>query len=279
MIATKLAEYTVTESGFAADLGMEKFMDIKCRVSGLVPDAVVVVASIRALKSHSGKFRVAPGRPLDKRLTSEDLESLEEGCVNLDKQIENVKRFGVPAVVAINRFTTDTPAEIELVVKRAKASGAFDAVVSEVWAKGGEGGADLARAVVRAAQEKSDFRFLYDAKAPIKKKIEAIAREIYGADGVEYAPVATKKIKKFTEQGYGGLPICMAKTHLSLSHDPALKGRPTGFTVPVRDVRVSAGAGFVYPLCGEMTTIAGLPTTPAGESVDIDENGEIVGLF
>ena len=279
LIATKLAEYTVTESGFAADLGMEKFFNIKCRVSGLVPDAVVVVASIRALKAHSGKFRVAPGRPLDKRLTTEDLKSLEEGCSNLDKQIENVKLFGIPAVVAINRFTTDTPAEIELVRKRAKAAGAFDAVMSDVWANGGAGGADLAKAVVAATKEKPNFRFLYEDKASIKEKIETIAKSVYGAKGVEYTAVADAKIKRFTEMGFANLPICMAKTHLSLSHDPTVKGRPTGFTVPIRDVRVSAGAGFVYPLCGEMTTIAGLPSRPAGENVDIDENGEIVGLF
>jgi len=278
-IATRLAEYTVTESGFAADLGMEKFFDIKCRASGLVPNAVVVVASVRALKAHSGHFKVAPGRPLDPRLTNEDLKSLEAGCVNLEKQIENVGLFGVPAVVAINRFTTDTEAELALVKEKAKASGARAAVVSEVWARGGAGGAELAEAVVEAAQSKSRFRFLYDLDMPIKAKIELIAKKVYGAAGVDFLPLAAQKIKKFAEQGYGGLPVCMAKTHLSLSHDPTVKGRPTGFTVPVRDVRVSAGAGFIYPICGEITTIAGLPTHPAGEAVDIDERGEIVGLF
>jgi len=279
LMATRLAEYTVTESGFGADLGMEKFFNIKCRTSGLVPDVVVLVASIRALKAHSGRFKVAPGRPLDKRLNKEDLDALAAGCGNLEKQIENAKLFGIPAVVAVNRFTTDTDAEIEFVRKRAKAAGAEDAVTSEVWAKGGAGGADLARAVVAAAEKPSDFRFLYDAKLPIEEKIEIIAKKIYGAKGVDFAPLAKQKIKRFTDQGYGALPICMAKTHLSLSHDPALKGRPTGFVVPVRDVRVSAGAGFVYPLCGEMTTIAGLPSEPAGEVVDINEKGEVVGLF
>jgi formate--tetrahydrofolate ligase len=279
MISTRLAEYTVTESGFAADLGMEKFFDIKCRTSRLIPNVVVVVASVRALKAHSGRFKVAPGRPLDPRLTAEDLDALAAGCGNLEKQIENVGLFGVPAVVAVNRFTTDTPAELELVRMRAKKAGARDAVTSEVWAKGGAGGAALAEAVVKAAEAKSSFRFVYELNASIKKKIETIAREVYGAAGVEFSPVASQKIRKFTEQGYADLPICMAKTHLSLSHDPSLKGRPTGFTVPVRDVRVSAGAGFIYPICGEITTIAGLPTHPAGEAVDINEAGDVVGLF
>lgn len=278
-ISTRLAEYTVTESGFAADLGMEKFFDIKCRVSGLVPNVVVVVASVRALKAHSGKFKVAPGRPLDPRLTNEDLESLAAGMGNLEKQIENVAQFGIPAVIAINRFTSDTDREVALVIDRAKKAGASDAILSEVWAKGGAGGAELARAVVKAAEKPANFKFLYDLKSPITEKIETIAKKIYGAKGVDFSPLATAKIKKFTEQGYGDLPICMAKTHLSLSHDPALKGRPTGFMVPVKDVRCSAGAGFIYPICGEITTIAGLPTHPAGEDVDINDKGEIVGLF
>jgi formate--tetrahydrofolate ligase len=279
LISTRLAEFTVTESGFAADLGMEKFFNIKCRASGLIPNAVVIVASIRALKAHSGRFKVAPGRPLDPRLTKEDLDSLAEGCSNLEKQIENVALFGIPAVVAVNRFTSDTPAELELVAARAKKAGAHAALVSEVWAKGGRGGAELAEAVVDACKAKSNFRFLYQLDMPIKAKIETICTKVYGAKGVDFSPLAAQKIKKFTEQGYGGLPICLAKTHLSLSHDAALKGRPTGFVVPVRDVRCSAGAGFIYPICGEITTIAGLPTHPAGESVDIDGRGEIVGLF
>jgi formate--tetrahydrofolate ligase len=237
------------------------------------------VASVRALKAHSGRFKVAPGRPLDPKLVREDLDSLALGCSNLEKQIENVALFGVPAVVAVNRFTSDTPAELELVRERAAKAGARRAVVSDVWANGGKGGAELAEAVVEACQAKSDFRFLYDLSMPIKDKIEKIAKSVYGAKGVDFAPLATQKIKKFTELGFAGLPICMAKTHLSLSHDATLKGRPTGFVIPVRDVRCSAGAGFIYPLCGEMTTIAGLPSVPAGEAVDIDENGEVVGLF
>jgi formate--tetrahydrofolate ligase len=279
MMATRLAEYTVTESGFAADLGMEKFFNIKCRTSGLIPNAVVIVASVRALKAHSGRFKVAPGRPLDPKLAREDLDSLALGCSNLEKQIENVALFGIPAVVAVNRFTTDTPAEIELIKDRARKAGARAAVTSEVWARGGAGGAELAEAVVEACKAKSNFRFLYEDSEPIKNKIEKIAKSVYGAKGVDFTPLATQKIKRFTELGYANLPICMAKTHLSLSHDPNLKGRPTGFVVPVRDVRLSAGAGFIYPLCGEMTTIAGLPSVPAGEAVDIDEKGEVVGLF
>lgn len=279
MMATRLAEYTVTESGFAADLGMEKFFNIKCRTSGLIPNAVVIVASVRALKAHSGRFRVAPGRPLDPKLVGEDLDSLSLGCANLEKQIENVALFGIPAVVAVNRFTTDTPAEVELIKERARKAGARAAVTSEVWANGGKGGAELAEAVVEACKAKSDFRFLYEDSESIRAKIEKISKSVYGAKGVDFTPLATQKIKKFTELGYAKLPICMAKTHLSLSHDPNLKGRPKGFTVPVRDVRLSAGAGFIYPLCGELTTIAGLPSVPAGEAVDIDEKGEVVGLF
>jgi len=278
-IALKLSDYVVTESGFGADCGAEKFMNIKCRVSGLKPDCVVIVATVRALKMHSGRFTVVAGRPLDPALIQEDLDSLSMGIENLEKHIENMKLFSVPVVVAVNKFTTDTDREIDLVCKRAIAAGAEDAVKSEVWAKGGEGGKELAEAVVKACDKLSNFKFLYPDDAPVKEKIEAIATKIYGADGVDFSPTAEKKIKLYTEYGWDKLPICMAKTHLSISHDPALKGRPHNFRLPVRDIRPSIGAGFLYPLCGDMRTMPGLPSVPAGTKIDIDENGKIVGLF
>ncbi|MFH1097728.1 MAG: formate--tetrahydrofolate ligase [Candidatus Desantisbacteria bacterium] len=278
-IATKIADYTVTESGFGADLGAEKFMNIKCRYSGLKPDAVVIVATVRALKMHSGDFTVVAGKPLDPGLIVENLDALERGCVNLEKQIENMRLFGVPVVVAINRFTDDTDKEIELIRKKAMDAGADDAVPTEHWARGGDGAIELAKAVVAATEKPSNFKFLYPLDISIKEKIERIACEIYGAANVSYAPLAEQKIKMFTEQGYDKLPICMAKTHLSLSHDPKLKGRPMGFTLTVRDIRASVGAGFLYPLCGDMRTMPGLPSVPAGTKIDIDENGKVVGLF
>jgi len=279
MIALKLADYVVTESGFGADIGMEKFFDIKCRASGLVPNAVLLVATVRALKMHSGDFKVVAGKPLDPGLTQENCDAVARGCVNLQKHIENVRLFGVPCVVCINSFTTDTPAEIETVRAKALEAGAERVVVSNVWAEGGKGGVELAEALVEACEKKSDFRFLYPDEASITEKIETIATKVYGADGVEYSSVAKRRIKQFTKLGYDKLPICMAKTHLSLSHDPALKGRPTGYTLPIRDIRPSLGAGFLYPLCGDMRTIPGLPTHPAGEKVDIDGEGKVVGLF
>ena len=278
-LALKLADYVVTESGFGADCGMEKFMNIKCRYSGLKPDCVVIVCTVRALKMHSGRFKVVPGKPLDKGLVAENIPALIEGSSNLVKQIENIKLFGVPAVVAINRFTTDTEKEIETLKEIALKSGADDVDVSEVWEKGGEGGLSLAEKVIKQCEKKHNFRFLYPDEWSIKQKIETIATKVYGAAKVEYAPLAEEKIATYTDWGFGHLPVCMAKTHLSLSHDPNLKGRPTGFTLPVRDVRLSAGAGFVYPLCGEMKTMPGLPTIPAGTKVDIDEEGRVVGLF
>jgi formyltetrahydrofolate synthetase len=278
-IALKLSEYVVTESGFGADCGAEKFFNIKCRISGLRPDCVVLVCTVRALKMHSGKFTVVAGKPLDRRLLVEDLEVLQQGCSNLEKQIENMKLFGVPVVVAINKFTTDTKREIELIRKKAIQAGAEDAVLSEVWAKGSKGGRELAKAVVRAAEKKSSFRFLYSLNWPIKKKVETIATKIYGAGRVHYEDAAEAKIKLYTKLGYDRLPICMAKTHLSLSHEPKLKGRPQGFTLPIRDVRASVGAGFLYFLCGTMQTMPGLPSRPAGEKIDIDKRGKIIGLF
>ena len=277
-IAMKVGDYIVTESGFGADCGAEKFMNIKCRVSGLKPNCVVIVASIRALKMHSGAFRVVAGKPLDKELVKENLDALRRGACNLEKHVENMKLFGIPVVVAVNRFTTDTDREVELVRKIAKDAGAEDAVPSEVWADGGEGGRELAEAVVAACNKKSAFKFLYPLDIPIKEKIETIATKIYGADGVDYTPVAEKQVAMFTKQGYDKLPICMAKTHLSLTHDPAVKGRPKGWRLPIREVRASIGAGFLYPLCGTMRTMPGLPTVPVGTKVDLSEDGKVVGL-
>ncbi len=279
-MALKLADYVVTESGFGADCGMEKFMNIKCRVSGLKPNCVVLVASIRALKMHGGGPRVVPGRPLADAYKQENIELLKKGLPNLIQHIENARSFGVPVVVAVNRFTTDTQKEIEAVREAAVAAGAEDAVLSEVWAKGGEGGAALAECVVKACEKPSNFKFLYELDWPIKKKIETIATKIYRADGVDYLPEAEKKIKLYTELGYDKLPLCMAKTHLSFSHDPSLKNAPRGWKLPIRDIRASVGAGFLYPLCGEMRTMPGLPSRPAFVDVDLDLNtGKIKGLF
>jgi formate--tetrahydrofolate ligase len=279
MIALKLGDYVVTESGFGADCGMEKFMNIKCRYSGLRPDAVCIVATVRALKAHSGDFKVVAGKPLDKGLLDENLDALERGLPNLEKHIENVAVFGVPAVVAINRFPSDTEREHALIRERALAAGAMDAVVSDVHARGGEGGVALAEAVMKAADAPSDFKFLYEDDLTIAEKLEVIAREVYGAEGVGLYPGARKQIAWIDEHGFGGLPVCVAKTHLSLSHDPKLKGRPTGFRVPVKEVRLSAGAGFVYALTGDVRTMPGLPSVPAGNSIDIDAEGRVVGLF
>lgn len=277
-IGIKGTDYLITEAGFGADMGFEKFCDIKCRVSGLKPDVAVVVATVRALKMHSGRFKIVAGKPLDPGLTEENLGALEEGSVNLVAQIENVRRVGIPVVVAINAFPTDTEAEWAYIERVSRAAGAVAAVPTTHFVNGGGGAADLAGAVVSAAEEPSDFRFLYPLDQGIKEKIEAIATQFYGAKDVEYSDQANQKISTFTRLGYAGLPICMAKTHLSLSHDPKLKGRPTGFTLPVRDVKLSAGAGFIYPLCGTMLTMPGLPSDPAGAHMDIDENGEVIGL-
>jgi len=278
-IALKLTDYVVTESGFGADCGAEKFMNIKCRYSGLKPDCVVMVCSIRALKMHSGRFSVVAGRPLDEGLLKENLQAVEEGSCNLEKQIENMLSFGIPVVVAINRFEHDTDKEVEVVKRIALNAGADDAVVSLAHAKGGPGTTELAQAVVKATHKPSNFKFLYPLDIPIKEKIEIIAKKIYGAKDVKYDELAENKIKQYTSLGFDKLPMCMAKTHLSLSHDPALKGRPRDFTLPISDVNASVGAGFIYPLCGTMRTMPGLPTTPCGTRVDIDENGKVVGLF
>ena len=278
-MALHLGDYVVTESGFGADMGMEKFMDIKCRTSGLKPDCVVLVATVRALKTHGGGPKVVLGRPLDKAYIEENLSLLQAGIPNLIAHINTVKRFGLPVVVAINYFPTDTWAEINAIKEAAMEAGAAAAVEAHHWEKGGEGARELAEAVVAACELSSDFSYLYPLNMGIRQKIEIIARDIYGADGVDFSPLAEKQIDAFEAAGFGYLPICMAKTHLSISHDPNLKGAPTGFTVPVREVRASVGAGFIYPLLGEMTTMPGLGSTPSYLKVDIDDNGNVVGLF
>jgi methylenetetrahydrofolate dehydrogenase (NADP+)/methenyltetrahydrofolate cyclohydrolase/formyltetrahydrofolate synthetase len=272
--------YVVTESGFGADCGMEKFFDIKCRVSGLVPNCVVLVSTVRALKMHGGGPKVVAGKPLDPAYTEENLELLEKGLPNLLQHIENALKFGVPVVVAINRFKDDTDAELDLIRQRARATGAEDAVISTVWADGGAGGAALAEAVMKACEKPSDFKFLYPDDMSIKEKIETVAREIYRASVVSYTADAEAKIKLFTQMGLSHLPLCMAKTHLSFTHDPAIKGTPRNWTLPITEVRASVGAGFIYPLCGTMRTMPGLPTRPAFTDVDLDpETGRVVGLF
>jgi methylenetetrahydrofolate dehydrogenase (NADP+)/methenyltetrahydrofolate cyclohydrolase/formyltetrahydrofolate synthetase len=277
LLGVKMGEFLITESGFGADIGMEKFFDIKCRASGMIPNAVVMVATVRALKMHGGGPRVIAGRDLDKAYTAENLELVRKGVCNLEAHIKTARKFGVPVVVAINAFNTDTQAEFDIVREAALRAGAFDAVVTRHWAMGGEGSKALAEAVVKACDEPSDFKFLYDVEQPIKDKIEIMASEIYGADGVDYSPEAEAKVKLYTDLGYDKTPICMAKTHLSLSHDGALKGVPTGYTFPIRDIRASMGAGFLYPLAGEMRTMPGLPSRPVFMDIDIVD-GKIVGL-
>jgi methylenetetrahydrofolate dehydrogenase (NADP+)/methenyltetrahydrofolate cyclohydrolase/formyltetrahydrofolate synthetase/formate--tetrahydrofolate ligase len=278
-IALKLADYVVTESGFGADIGMEKFFDIKCRVSGLRPNCVVVVGTIRALKMHGGGPQVTPGKPLPPEYTRENLRLLEEGACNLARCIEIARMYGVPVVVAINQFPTDTKAELELARKAAEKAGAEAAVVANHWALGGKGAVALAEAVAAACEKPANFKLLYPDEMPIKAKIETICKKVYLASAVKYEPLAEKQIASYDRAGLSNLPICMAKTHLSLSHDPALKGVPTGFTVPVREVRAAAGAGFLYPLLGAMRTMPGLPSRPAFMDIDLDENGQVVGMF
>jgi len=284
VLADRLAlatnEIVCTEAGFGADMGAEKFFDIKCRASGLRPDGAVVVATIRALKMHGGVGKIVAGKPLDPALLAENVDAVRAGGANLAKQIENVLVFHVPAVVAINTYPTDTPAEIAAVQEVALAAGARAAVVSRHFTDGGAGAEDLARAVWDATSEGApDFELLYPDEAPLLAKIEAIALRIYGANGVDVLPAAARALKQYEAMGFGHLPICMAKTQYSLSHDPALKGRPVGFRIPIREVRLSAGAGFITPLVGEMRTMPGLPSRPGGENIDVDADGNIVGLF
>ncbi len=279
LIAVKCADYVVTESGFGADIGAEKFFNIKCRYSGLRPDAAVLVVTVRALKSHSGRYKVVAGKPLPPEMLERNVGDVEIGAANLIKHIQNVRRHGVTPVVAINVFEGDHPEEIEAIQRIAVEAGALGASVARHFAQGGRGAAELAEMVVSAASQPNDFHFLYELDQSIKAKIEIIAKEIYGAAEVAYEPMAERQIRDYEASGFGKLPICMAKTHLSLSHDPTLKGAPTGFTLPIREVRASVGAGFIYPLCGDMRTMPGLSDHPAAEKVDIDNDGNIVGLF
>jgi methylenetetrahydrofolate dehydrogenase (NADP+)/methenyltetrahydrofolate cyclohydrolase/formyltetrahydrofolate synthetase len=279
-IALKLADYVITESGFGADIGMEKFFNIKCRYSGLIPQVVVLVATVRALKMHGGGPRVVAGKPLAAEYTDENLGLLRAGLVNLERHIQNALKFGVNVIVAVNSFATDTQAEVELIREAAFQFGAMDAVVSTHWADGGAGARKLAEAVVKAADKKINFEFLYPLEIPIKEKIEKIAREIYRADGVDYSPEADEQIARYTRLGFDKLPICMAKTHLSFTTDATKKGAPTGFRISVREIRASVGAGFLYPILGDMRTMPGLPTRPAFYDVDLDvKTGKVVGLF
>ncbi len=279
-IALKLVDYVVTESGFGADIGMEKFFDIKCRYSGLIPQVVVLVATVRALKMHGGGPKVVAGKPLASEYTEENLELLKKGLPNMVQHIENALKYGVNVVVAVNSFANDTEAEVEVVRKAAIEAGAMDAVVSRHWMVGGQGAIALAEAVVKACDQPSNFKFLYPLELTIKEKIETICREIYRADGVDYSPEAERKIELYTKLGFDKLPLCMAKTHLSFSTEAAIKGAPRGFRVNISDIRASVGAGFLYPLLGTMRTMPGLPSRPVFYDVDLDlENGKVVGLF
>jgi formate--tetrahydrofolate ligase len=279
-IALATNDIVLTEAGFGADMGAEKFFDIKCRASGLQPDAAVVVATVRALKMHGGVGKIVAGKPLDPALLTEDVEAVRTGAANLAKQVENVRMFGIPAVVAINSFPTDTPAEVEAIREVAMAAGARDAVIATHFTDGGAGAAALAEAVWAACEDPSRaFQLLYPDDAPLGEKIHTIVTQVYGADGMDFTPKAAKQLKQYEELGYGHLPVCMAKTQYSLSHDAGLKGRPSGFTVPIREIRLSAGAGFITPICGDMRTMPGLPSKPGGENIDIDAEGNVVGLF
>src|ERR671912_28220 len=278
LIGIRGGEFLITEAGFGADMGAERFFNIKCRISGLEPDAAVLVATVRALKAHSGRYEVRAGKPLPEEMLEETPDDVFAGAANLRKQIENIRLHGVSPVVAINAFPTDHDSEHDAIREVAEGMGARVAVC-EHFSEGGSGAVELAEAVVEAAEEASSFRFLYPEGAPLREKIDTIATEVYGAGGVEYDLTASRQLESFEEQGFGEVPICMAKTHLSISSDPSLGGAPTGWTLPVRQARISAGAGFVYPICGDMRTMPGLSATPAAHNIDIDEDGQVVGLF
>ncbi len=278
-VALATSDIVVTEAGFGADMGAQKFFDIKCRASGMAPDLAVVVATVRALKMHGGVGRIVAGKPLDPALLEENPDAVRVGGENLAAQIELVQQYGVPVVVATNAFPGDATSEFEAIREVAMAAGARDAVVTTHWADGGAGSEALAAAVWEAAQEPSEFQLLYPDEMPLPQKIETIATKVYGADGVDFAPAAARALAEYDRLGYSHLPVCIAKTHLSMSHDPSLLGRPSGFRVPIREVRLAAGAGFIYPLAGDMRTMPGLPSRPAGENVDIDADGRAVGLF
>jgi formate--tetrahydrofolate ligase len=277
LIGIRCGDYLITEAGFGADMGAERFFNIKCRVSGQSPDAAVLVATVRALKAHSGKFRIVAGKPLPDDLLAENPDDVHAGAANLRKQIENIRMHGVSPVVCVNAFPTDHPSEHAAIREIAESMGARVAV-STHFADGGAGAAELAEAVAEAANEPTEFQFLYPSSAPLREKIETIATRVYGADGVSYTPAARKQLDKYERNGFGELPVCMAKTHLSISSDPKLLGAPTGWTLPVREVRASVGAGFVYPICGDMRTMPGLGSSPAATRIDLGSDGEIVGL-
>jgi formate--tetrahydrofolate ligase len=277
LIGIRGGDFLVTEAGFGADMGAERFFNIKCRVSGLRPDAAVVVATVRALKAHSGKFRIIAGRPLPDELSAENPDDVHAGAANLCKQIENCRIHGVSPVVAINAFPTDHASEHDAIRQVAEEAGAR-AAVSQHFTDGGRGAAELAEAVAEAAEEPTEYAPLYPDEMSLRDKIETVATRVYGADGVDYTPQASRQLDTYERAGFGSLPVCIAKTHLSISSNPALKGAPTGWRLPVREVRASVGAGFVYPICGDMRTMPGLGTTPAAMRIDLDDDGAIVGL-
>jgi len=278
LIGIRCGDFLITEAGFGADMGAERFFNIKCRYSGLKPDAAVLVATVRALKDHSGRYEVKAGRPLPEEMLQENPDDVYAGATNLKKQIENIRLHGVSPVVAINAFPTDYESEYEAIREIAGEMGARVAECNH-FSESGAGAVELAEAVADAAEEPSEFEFLYPDEASLREKIETIAKRVYGARDVEYDPRAATLLDSYEKNGFGRLPVCVAKTHLSISSDPSLKGAPKGWTLPVREVRASVGAGFVYPICGEMRTMPGLSASPAAEGIDIDENGEIVGLF
>jgi len=277
LIGIHTGDFLVTEAGFGADMGAERFFNIKCRTSGLRPDAAVIVATVRALKAHSGKYKIVAGRPLPEPMLAENPADVADGAANLRKQIDNIRLHGVSPVVAINAFPTDHRSEHQAITEIAASQGARSAVCTH-FTHGGAGAAELAEAVAEAAAEPSQFRFLYPDSASLRTKFETLATKVYGADGVDYTPQAAAQLDTYERAGFGHLPVCVAKTHLSISSDPSLKGAPTGWRLPVREVRASVGAGFVYPICGDIRTMPGLGTNPAATRIDLDEDGQIVGL-
>lgn len=277
LIGIRGGDYLITEAGFGADMGAERFFNIKCRASGLTPDAAVLVATVRALKAHSGKYRIVAGKALPEDLLAENPDDVMAGAENLRKQVENVKAHGVTPVIAINAFPTDHPSEHEAIRRFGESLGARVAVCTH-FADGGAGAVELAQAVIEACEEPSNFGFLYEDSDPLKTKIEKVATTIYGAARVDYTAAASRQLQNYEDNGFGGLPVCIAKTHLSISGDPSLKGAPTGHTLTVREARASVGAGFVYPICGDMSTMPGLASSPAAARIDIDDDGQIVGL-
>lgn len=277
-VGIRTADFVITEAGFGADMGAERFFNVKCRVSGLRPAVAVLVVTVRALKAHSGRFKIVPGKPLPAELLAESAEDVRAGAENMIKHIEIVKSFGVNPVVAINAFTTDHDSELQEIARIADEAGARSAISTHV-VDGGAGAAKLAQAVVDASNDETDFRFTYELDQSLESKIEAIATKVYGAEGIELMPAASRDLKLFAKHGFGHLPVIIAKTHLSVSHDPKLKGAPTGWTLPIREVRLAAGAGYVYAIAGDMRTMPGLGGSPAAERIDLDEDGKIVGLF